>query len=244
MMRKASLSSYALGVFAIASSIASTILESSVLGPIESALATGTVNASVLTQLYQIMGSFLPLTLLALLVTLFLAIVFAYYNFAVGRAYDVGSLRIAVMAYVMVQLLVIPVLLVAYELIPVVAQILSNPGNVTAIAGQSFGLVILIGLAGLSSFVFLVVFIVAFLMGLNRMQKDTEISLFGTAMWLALIGIILSFLNGYIFTPLGVPVNVGDIIQQIAIVLFGFSLSKAAKEGRVPMSLRQRAAPS
>jgi putative exporter of polyketide antibiotics len=241
MMRKASLASYAVGIFAIASSIASTVV-SSMLGPIESAIASNTFNTQVLDQFNQAMNTILPFSFTVLAITLLLAIVFAHYNLAVARSYEVGSLKTAVVAYVLLELIAIPVLFAAYALIPVLAQIASNPGSAGALIGQFLGVIILIVVAAILALVFLVLFVVTLAMGLNGMKRETEIGTFGTAMWLAIVGIILSFFNGFIFAPLGVPFNVGDIILQISIILFGFGLSEAAKQGRIPRRLRDRIA--
>jgi hypothetical protein len=190
------------------------------------------------------MNTVLPYIVAVLVVTLILAVVFAYYNLAVARSYQVGMLRIAVIAYVLLELIAIPVVIGVYAIIPVVGEIISNPSNATAIAEQSFGSIILILFAAILSFIFLVLFVITLILGLNNMKRETEIGLFSTAMWFTLIGIVLSLLNGFIFAPFGVPFNVGDIILQISIILFGFALSQAAKEGRVPRRLRDRIAPS
>jgi hypothetical protein len=243
MMHKASLASYAVGIFAIVSSLASSIVTSSLMNPIDAAIASGTVTTSTVAQLTQVMNMILPLTLITLLITLVLAIVFAYFNLAVGGAYDMGLLKLAVISYVIVNIATIPVALAVYALLPILSQLVANPSNASAIVSQALGTILLIGLVAILVIVFLLLFVIGFLVSLNRLKRETGISLFGWAMYLGIIGIILYFLNS-VFSSVGIPFSIGDLLLQIAIILFGLGLSSAAKEGRVPKSLRDRAAPT
>jgi hypothetical protein len=240
MMHKASLASYAVGIFAIVSSLTSSIVTSSLMNPIDAAIASGTVTSATLAQLTQVMNMILPLTLITLLITLLLAIVFAYFNLAVGSAYNMGVLKLAVISYVIVNIATIPVTLAVYTLLPILSQLLANPSNASAIVSQALGTILLVGLAAILIIVFLLVFVIGFLVSLNRMQRETGISLFRTAMYLGIIGIVLYFLNS-VFSAVGIPFSIGDLLLQITIILFGLGLSKAAKEGRVPKSLGDRA---
>jgi hypothetical protein len=100
-------------------------------------------------------------------------------------------------------------------------------------------MVVLILIGGLLAVAFLLVFIITFLLGLNSMKTQTGVGLFHTAMWLAIIGIVLSFLNSF-FSGFGIPISPGDIVLDIAIITYGLALGKAAKEGMAPQRLRDR----
>ncbi len=236
LMHKASLACFAVGIFAIASSIAQSILTYSVVAPIESAIASGVVNPGTIAQLSQAMNTILPLALVSVTITLLLTIFFAYYTFKVGQLYDIGTVKIAGPAYVIMQLATIPVLLAVLQLFPLLPALISNP---TTVLPQLWGLVVLILIGGLAAVAFLLVFIITFLLGLNSMKKQTGVSLFQTAMWLAIIGIVLSLLNSFI-SGIGIPISIGDIVLDIAIIAYGLALSKAAKEGMAPQRLRDR----
>jgi hypothetical protein len=114
--------------------------------------------------------------------------------------------------------------------------LISDPSTVLS---QLWGLVVLILIGGLAAVAFLLVFIITFLLGLNSMKNQTGVSLFHTAMWLGLIGIVLSFLNSFL-SGIGIPISLGDIVLDIAIITYGLALSKAAKEGMAPQRLRDR----
>jgi hypothetical protein len=235
-MRKASIASFAVGIFAIGSSIFQSILASSVLNPIESAILAGHFDSATIALIAEAMNTILPMTLIIEAITVLLTMFFAYYTFAVGGAYEVGSMKIAGPAYVILQLAAIPVLLASYELFPLLPELISNP---SAVMSQVLGIVALMLIGGLAAIVFLLIFIVTFLIGLNRMKTETGVALFQTAMWLAIIGIVLSLLNS-LFSAIGVPFNIGSLLLQIAIIVFGFALSQAGREGRVPGRLRDR----
>jgi hypothetical protein len=235
-MRKASLVSYAVGLFAIGSSIAQSIISYLALGPIESEIASGTYDASTIAMIGQTLTNILPITLAILGITIVLTIFFAYYTFKVGEVYEIGSIKIAGVAYVIVELTILPLMLAAYELFPLLPVLMIDPSSVLQ---QLLGIVVLILVAGLAAFVFLIVFVVTFCLGLHNMDTQTGIGLFGTAMILVIIGIILSFMNS-IFTSIGVPISIGDLLLQISIILFGVGLGRAAKEGRFPRRLSER----
>ena len=240
LMRNASFVSYAVGIFAIASSIAQSVITYAALGPIETAIATNQYNSSTLTLISQALTSILPITLIILGITVMLTLFFAYYTFMIGGAYEIGSIKTAGVAYAIYELAILPILLAAYELFPLLPALMTNPN---AALSQVYGVVVLILVGGLLAFAFLIIFIVAYCVGLNHLGKETGIGLFGNAMTLAIIGIILSFLNS-ILASLGVPINIGALLLQVSIILFGMALSKAGKEGRLPRRLAERNAPS
>jgi hypothetical protein len=224
------------GIFAIASSIAQSILTYSVVAPIEAAIAGGAVDPGTMAQLAQAMNTILPLALVSISITLLLTIFFAFYTFKVGQLYDIGTVKIAGPAYVIMQLATIPVLLAVIQLFPLLPALISNP---TSVLSQVWGILALILIGGLVAVAFLLVFIITFLLGLNSMKTQTEVSLFHTAMWLAIIGIVLSFLNSF-FSGFGIPISPGDIVLDIAIITYGLALGRAAKQGMAPQRLRDR----
>jgi hypothetical protein len=236
LMHRASLACFAVGIFAIASSVAQSILTYSVLAPIEAAIASGSTDPATMTQLGQAMNTVLPLFLVSITITIMLTIFFAYYTFKVGQLYDIGTVKIAGPAYVIMQLAILPVLLAVLQLFPLLPALVSDPSSVLP---QLWGLVVLILIGGLAAVAFLLVFIITFLLGLNSLRAQTGVNLFQTAMVLGIIGIVLSFLNS-VFSSIGIPFSVGDIVLDIAIITYGLALSKAAKEGMAPQRLRDR----
>jgi hypothetical protein len=235
-MRNASLVSYFVAIFAIGSSIVQSIITYSALGPIQAAIASGTYDPSIIAQISETLTSILPMTLIVLTITLLLTIFFAYYTFKVGQAYDIGSIKIAGPAYVIMELAILPVMLATYELFPLLPALISDPMSVLS---QVWAILVLILVGGLLALVFLIVFVVAFCVGLHRMSTETGIGLFTMAMVLVIIGIVLSFLNS-IFSSIGVPISIGDLLLQISIILFGVALWKAGREGKFPTRLRER----
>jgi len=242
LMRKASLSCFAVGIFAISSSIAQSVLSFLALDPITSALSaamiSGHIDPSLLTQLGQVMNAFLLPTLALLTVTLLLTIVFAFYSYKVGQAYEIGSGKIAGPSYVIMQLAAIPVLLASYQILGMLPQIISDPMSVVS---QLLGIILIIGVGALLALAFMLVFIITFAIALHRMRIQTDISLFDTAMWLIIIAIILTFLNS-VFTSMGIPISIGDLFLQIGIITYGLALSRAGRMGAVPKLLKDRSA--
>ena len=238
MMRNASFVSYAVGLFAIGSSIAQSIISLSALGPLESAIASGHYDSSTIALISQTLTNILPMTLIILGITVLLTIFFAYYTFKVGQAYEIGSIKIAGVAYVIMELSTLPLLLAAYELFPLLPALISNPSSVYS---QLLSIVVLLLVSSLAALAFLIVFVVTFCLGLHRMDAQTGIGLFGTAMVLVIIGIILTFFNS-VFASVGIPISVGNLLLQVSIILFGVGLGKAGREGRVQSRLKERVA--
>lgn len=168
----------------------------------------GTPDISQIVQMLRAL--LLPVIVVAGL-TIPISIMFGYFLYKVGKMYNLGSLELSGISVMIVALAVVPVILALYQLIGVIeyAGGLSPYLAYQYIMG-SLGLLIL-G-AGLAV-IFGLIFLIAFIIGVSGMKNATGIGDFGTAMWLTIIGLFISFLF-----PIGV-------------LLFGSGLSKLAKQG-------------
>jgi len=152
----------------------------------------------------------MPIIVVAAL-TIPISILFGYFSYKVGKMYNLGSLQLAGISMMIVAVTIVPLIYGLYQLPAALTYAITlPPAQATRYVIGSMGL-LLMG-AGLAA-IFGLIFYIAFIIGLSGMKNATGISDFGTAMWLTIAGLLLTFLF-----PIGV-------------LIFGSGLGKLARQG-------------
>ena len=210
LVRKASLWSYVMGIWELLSVIVLMGVILVLVFPLMSMMGP-VPTPSIIASLYQMLDSFMLALVIVLGITVPITFVFGYYSYKVGSLYGVGSLKLAGFCS-MIMALGYPVLIYGlYEFLGVLFSMLpSPPVNFTQVILGSLGL-LLMGAAIVGLFGF--IFFIAFIIGASGMKNRTGVGDFGTAMWLSIVGLFITFLF-----PIGV-------------IIFGSGLSKLSKIG-------------
>jgi len=163
------------------------------------------------SQVFDMLRNLLLPVIVVAGLTIPISIMFGYFLYKVGKLYNMGSLQLSGISIIIVAIAVIPIIYGLYQLIGTI----EHAGGLTeyqlyqAIMGSLGFLIMGAGLAA----IFGLIFLIAFIIGTSGMKTATGIGDFGTAMWLTIVGLFISFLF-----PIGV-------------ILFGSGLSKLAKQG-------------
>jgi len=143
--------------------------------------------------------------------TIPISLMFGYFLYKVGKMYNLGSLQLAGISMMIVSVAIVPLIYGLYELPTALAYAISlPPAQAAQYVIGSLGL-LFIG-AGLAV-IFGLIFYIAFIIGLSGMKNATGIGDFGTAMWLTIAALLLTFLF-----PIGV-------------LIYASGLGKLAKRG-------------
>jgi hypothetical protein len=238
-MRKAAFTCYAAGIFGILSSLARSNLTHLIVVPITSGAALGNLGPEVVGEIIQSMNTLVPEIYVLVAMSLLFSIFFAYYCFRVGRAYQIRMIQIVGLLWVIWQLTVAPVLLAGYQVSAINWSILS-PYEITA---QLEAILPLLLMGVVLDLAFLLLFIITFAIGLSTMKTRTKLSLFETAMVLAIVGAATSSMDT-ILSYIGTKITIGlaelVVLLPIAIIMFGLALSRTGREGSLPRRLSDR----
>jgi hypothetical protein len=217
LLRKASLWSYIMGIWELLSVILLMAAVVILVFPLM-AMMSPMPPLGILATLYEALNSFMTAITVVLGITLLTTFIFGYYLFKVGGLYDVGSLKLAGVCS-MIMALGFPLLIYGlYQFLAVLLTMLPTPpADAVTIILSSIGM-LLLGAAVIGLFGFM--FFIAFIIGTSGMKTRTGVGDFGTAMWLSIVGLFISFLF------------------PIAIILFGSGLSKLSKLGTSRPTIR------
>jgi hypothetical protein len=209
LLKKASLWSYIMGIWELLSVLVLMVAIFALAFPFMSMMGPSPDPTAIMAAIYQVLNSLMTAIVIVLVITLPITFVFGYYSYKVGGLYGLGSLKLAGFCS-MIMALGYPLLIYGlYQLLNVVLLMLPfPPGNYLQIIIGSIGPLVMGALVvGLFGFIFFIAFIV----GASGMKRKTGVADFGTAMWLSIVGLFISFL---------IP---------IALIIFGSGLSKLGK---------------
>lgn len=231
LMRKAALACYAAGIFGILGSLARSNLTNFIVVPLTSGAASGNLGPEVVSEIIQSMNILVPEMYVLIAMSLVFSSFFAFYCFRVGRTYRIGMIQIAGLLWLIWQLAVAPVLLVGYQVLTINWSILS----LYEITAQLEAILPLLLLGTVLDLAFLLLFIITFTIGLNMMKTRTRLSLFETAIVVAIVGAVISSV-ATIFSYIGTNIIIGPfaVLLPIAIIVFGLALSRTGREGSMP----------
>jgi hypothetical protein len=222
-MRRAALACYATGILGAISWYAQSPISLSFAAVISKAATSGQLGAGTLSVILQMLDPLrVPLALIFVLISTLSAIPFAYYCFRIGRVYQLGTMRIAGVPYVIWQLAAIPSIVAAYQFFSVNWTTIPFFETVTQL--QSY--IPLLWVGGILDLVFLLLFIIPFAVGLNALKAKTGISLFETVMVLAVIGVLINLFYLLAYSGMAFLVFPYVLVLQVAIILFGWALSR------------------
>jgi hypothetical protein len=210
LLRKASLWSYVLGIWAFLSVIVVMAAVFLMVFPLLS-MMTPIPPPSIIPALYQMLNSFMIALVVVLGITVPIIFAFGYYSYKVGALYGVGSLKLAG-ACSMIAALGVPLIIYGlYQFLAVLLTMIPTPPpNIAEVILGSLGFLLMgVVVVGLFGFIFFIAFIIA----ASGMKTRTGIGDFNTAMWLSIVGLFISFLF------------------PIAVIIFGSGLSKLSKLG-------------
>jgi hypothetical protein len=172
-------------------------------GPIDANTITGLLNAVLL-----------PVMVVAA-ITIPIMLIFGYYSYRVGDVQGLGSLKLAGVSMIIVSLAIAPLIysvyLVFQDLIQELPSLVVLP--YTEIGPRLMQLLAPVLMSGTIIGLFYLIFAISFIVGLSNLRNNTGIGDFGTAMWLAIIGLFIG------------------ITFPIGVIMFGSGLNKLATQG-------------
>jgi hypothetical protein len=204
VLKRAATWSYIVGAWYFIGVVVLYVMLFLTMAPLMSILAMGTPYSPSMTELSQLLNAILlPIAIVAV-ITIPIMIFFGYNEYKVGEVYNMGSLKLAGVSAIIVSIAIVPVVYGFYALV----EYLTNPSTYGILSS-----IALLGIGALVAGIFLLVSLIAFMVGLSGMRHATGISDFNTAMWLTIAGLLFTFLIA------------------VGIILFGSGLRKLAKQG-------------
>jgi hypothetical protein len=172
-------------------------------------IPTSTSITTMTSSLVEWFDSILIWIALVWGISLAIAFAFGYYTYKVGQRYDVVSLEITGVSYMLMLIAGVGMIYGLYALIQNLPSIVSLPASM--ISGGLYSIMGVMIIGGVISAVLGLIWIITFAIGLSNMKKKTGINTFGSAM----ICVVLFFL--------GIPLLIG-------IFLYGSALSQLANQ--------------
>jgi len=254
LLRRSAIVSYAISISEIACLAGMTLLYFWVRLPVMSAELSWPLTPSMqvkVTDWLQTMDTFFPLTAITCLVAFALSLYFARRCFQLGKSYQLGSLKAVGIAGVLAQASLVAVLVALYFQVLIGVQF--APGSIPAnwiIWGYVASVANIFGVFGAMAY------LIVFVAGMRGLRNFTEMRTFTVVMVLSILGLLgalamsmigNSVLASTITDTQVLGAYVGSILgftmfwsMPLTITLFGFGLSRLAKQGGAKRAIAGR----
>lgn len=208
LVNRAATWSYIMGIWMLVSVVVLIGALFSILPSVMS-LSYGMSSTTLLSQFFNALILAIGIVLA---ITIPVTVIFGYYSYKVSDQFGVGSVKVFGIS-AMIMGIASPIALFGlYQFFQAVSTIPLTPSPSPLVLNSLFGsLGVLILGAGVLA-IFGLIFFISFCVGANGMKHETGIDQFGSAMILAIVGIIVG------------------ITFPIGIILFGSALKKASKQ--------------